>query len=189
MVQHLRPAIVMMLLFTLLTGLAYPFAITGIAQVVFPAQANGSLITRNNVVIGSSLIGQNFAAPKYFWPRPSATSTPYDAANSTGSNLGPTSQKLVDRVKTDITKLKNIGITGDLPADAVTASASGLDPDISPANALEQVARVAKARSLPEDKLKALVDQNTQGALLGILGEPRVNVLQLNLALDAAGTN
>jgi K+-transporting ATPase ATPase C chain len=189
MVQHLRPAIVMMLLFTLLLGIIYPFAITGASQVVFPAQANGSLISRNNVVIGSSLIGQNFTAPKYFWGRPSATGTPYDASNSSGSNLGPTSQKLVDRVKGDIAKLRSNGITGDVPADAVTTSASGIDPDISPANALEQVARVAKARNLTEDKVRAVLDQNTQGALLGILGEPRVNVLELNLALDAAGTN
>ncbi|MDB5562079.1 MAG: kdpC [Hyphomicrobiales bacterium] len=190
MVQHLRPAIVMTLLFTLLVGIIYPFAITGAAQVVFPAQANGSLITKNNVVVGSSLIGQNFADPKYFHPRPSATGDIlYNASNSSGSNLGPTSQKLVDRVKGDVVKLRSDGVTAGVPADAVTTSASGLDPHISPANALDQVARVAKARNLPADKVKVLVDQNTEGALLGILGEPRVNVLQLNLALDAAGTN
>lgn len=190
--QHLRPALVMIVLFTLVTGLAYPFAMTGIAQVIFPAQANGSLITKNGVVVGSSLIGQVFTSDKYFHPRPSATtnatdtnkSEPYNAANSGASNYGATSQKLIDRVKADIEALRGAGITGAIPADAVTTSASGLDPHISPDYAILQVPRVAKARDLPVERVRALVDESIQGRFLGLFGEPRVNVLLLNLKLD-----
>ncbi|MBP0582255.1 potassium-transporting ATPase subunit KdpC [Labrys sp. LIt4] len=197
MLIHLRPAIVMMALFTLLLGILYPLAITGIAQVALPGQANGSLITSNNMVIGSSLIGQNFTSDRYFQGRPSATSgtdpndasktvsQPYNASNSTGSNLGPTSKALADRVAASVEALRKQGVTGAVPADAVTTSASGLDPDISPADAALQIQRVAKARNLPEADVKALVDNHTSGRLFGVIGEPRVNVLALNLALDA----
>jgi len=189
----IRPALVLTLLFTLLTGLLYPLAITGIGQALLPAQANGSLITRGGVIVGSSLIGQTFAAERYFQGRPSATSAadpadasktvdaPYNAAASTGSNLGPASKALLEAVEA---RAKAIG-PGAQPADLVTASASGLDPHISPAGALAQVARVGRARSLPEAQVRALVDRRTEGRDLGILGEPRVNVLTLNLALDA----
>jgi potassium-transporting ATPase KdpC subunit len=200
MVQHFRPAIVLIVLMTLLTGVIYPFAITGFANVVFPHRAGGSMIMRDGAVIGSSLIGQNFTSDKYFHGRPSATNTPdpkdptktvdapYNAANSSGSNLGPTSQALVDRVKGDMESWRKEGVTGPIPADAVTTSASGLDPHISPAFALLQVARVAKARNLPEDKVRALVMGAVEGRALGIIGEPRVNVLELNLALDGLPT-
>jgi potassium-transporting ATPase KdpC subunit len=200
MVQHFRPAIVLIVLMTLLTGVIYPFAITGFANVVFPHRAGGSMIMRDGAVIGSSLIGQNFTSDKYFRGRPSATNTPdpkdptktvdapYNAANSSGSNLGPTSQALVDRVKGDMESWRKEGVTGPIPADAVTTSASGLDPHISPAFALLQVARVAKARNLPEDKVRALVMGAVEGRALGIIGEPRVNVLELNLALDGLPT-
>jgi K+-transporting ATPase ATPase C chain len=200
MLSQIRPAIVLLALFTLLTGLAYPLAITGIAQIVAPYKANGSMLPVGGPFVGSELIGQNFAADKYFHSRPSATQAqdpahpddptktidaPYNAANSTGSNLGPTSQKLIDRVKADVAAKRAAGATGPIPADSVTTSASGLDPHISPENALAQVAAVAKARNLPEDKVRALVEANTAGRVLGFVGEPRVNVLRLNMALDA----
>jgi potassium-transporting ATPase KdpC subunit len=185
MLQLIRPAVAMTVLFTLLLGLAYPYAMLGLGQAAFPAQANGSLITRDGAVVGSALIGQNFAEPRYFWPRPSAAGNGYDAANSSGSNLGPTSQKLMDRIGGTIQSLNAAGMTGPLPGDAVTASGSGLDPDISPAYAALQVARVAAARTLPEDQVAALVAANTEGPMLGFMGETRVNVLRLNLALDA----
>lgn len=197
MLAHLRPAIVMVVLFTALTGLAYPLAVTGIAQTIMPALAGGSLIESKGNVIGSSLIGQNFTSEKYFHPRPSATSAPdpadasktvdapYNAGNSSGSNLGPTSQKLIDRVKGDVETLRAEGVSQPIPADAVTSSASGLDPHISPQNATTQIDRVAKARGLAPDVVNRVVAQQTQGRLFGLIGEPRVNVLRLNLALDA----
>ena len=200
MLSQIRPAIVLLALFTLLTGFVYPMAITGVAQALLPYQANGSLLQVGENPVGSALIGQNFASDKYFHSRPSATQTqdpahpddssntidaPDNAANSTGSNLGPTSQKLLDRVKADVAAKQAAGWTGPIPADSVTTSASGLDPHISPVNALAQVATVSKARNLPEDKVRALVEANTEGRVLGFVGEPRVNVLQLNMALDA----
>ena len=196
MLQHLRPALVLIVLFSVLTGLVYPLAITGVAQLAMPYLANGSLIEKNGAVVGSALIGQAFKSDRYFHPRPSATTdadpsdatktidAPYNATNSSGSNLGPTSQKLVDRVKGGVAAWRGFAGPGPVPADAVTTSASGLDPDISPANALGQVASVAKARGLPEEKVRALVEGKIEGRVLGLIGEPRVNVLQLNLALD-----
>ncbi len=196
MLSHLRPAIVMIVLFTALTGIAYPLAITGIAQAVLTGPASGSLVTRNGVVVGSTLVGQNFATDRYFQGRPSATSAPdpkdasktvdapYNAANSSGSNLGPTSQKLIDRVKASVAALGG-SPAKPVPADAVTTSASGLDPDISPAYAMLQVARIADARKLPVEKVQSLVTESTNGTSL--FGEKTVNVLGLNLALDAAG--
>ena len=181
MMGFLRPALVMVGGFSLLLGLAAPLAMTGIAQAVFPVQANGSLIERNGSVIGSALLGQNFAEPRYFQPRPSATSAgPYDAAASGASNLGPTSAALLDAVKERVAANGGAGV----PADAATASGSGLDPHISPENAARQVARVARARSLPEARIAALLAEHIEGRAFGLLGEPRVNVLQLNLALD-----
>ncbi len=185
----LRPALVLTILFALLLGLAYPLALTGIGQVVFPAQANGSLLRDGNKLVGSALIGQTFASDRYFQGRPSAAGKGYDGLASSGSNLGPSAQALVDRIKPDIAKARSQGATGALPADLVTASASGLDPDISPASAQLQVARVARARGLPEAQLRALVIAATQYPLLGFLGEERVNVLALNRQLDRIGAN
>jgi K+-transporting ATPase ATPase C chain len=201
MLREIRPAIVVLLALTLITGLAYPLAMTGIANVVFPYRAQGSLIEQNGTVVGSEFIGQLFTADKYFHGRPSATTAtdpndstktvpaPYNAANSGGSNLGPSNKALIDRVQGDIDTLKKENPSASVPIDLVTTSASGLDPDISPEGALFQVPRIAKARNLPEDRVRQLVEDNTQGRFLGLLGEPRVNVLLLNLALDrlAAG--
>ena len=185
--KQLMIAIKATLLLTVLTGLLYPLAITGISQVMFPHQANGSLVTVNGKVVGSELIGQNFAKPEYFQPRPSAAGNDgYDPTASSGSNYGPTNQKLVDRVKASIDKFRkdNPDYTGPLPADLVTASASGLDPHLSPDSASAQAARVAKARGVSTDQVSQLIAQQTEGPDLGVLGEPRVNVLKLNLALD-----
>jgi len=200
MLRQIRPAIVLLLALTLITGLVYPLAITGIAGVIFPRQAQGSLIEKDGKVVGSALIGQEFKDDKYFHGRPSATtapdpndstktvSAPYNAANSGGSNLGPTSKALADRVKDDVEKLKAENPSQPVPVDLVTTSASGLDPDISPEAALFQVPRVAKARNMPEDRVRELVTQNTKGRFAALLGEPRVNVLEINLALDAAAS-
>jgi len=185
--SQLRPAIVSLAIFTLLTGVLYPLVITGIAQVIFPHQANGSLIVNNGQVVGSQLIGQQFDDPRYFWGRLSATSPyPYNAASSSGSNLAPSNPALLDEVKARIAALQAADPVSraPIPVDLVTSSGSGLDPDISVAAALYQIPRVAKARGLSEGVVKAVVDQNTQGQQLGVLGEPRVNVLELNLALD-----
>lgn len=186
--SSLRPAIVMTILFAILLGIVYPLAMTGIGQTLFPSQANGSLVRDGaGKVIGSTVAGQAFTSDRYFQTRPSAAGKGYDGQASSGSNLGPTSQALVDRIKPDVEKRRSEGVTGAVPADLVTASGSGLDPDLSPAAALSQVARVASVRGLPEDTVRALVRGHTEGPLLGFLGEERVNVLALNQALDRAG--
>ena len=185
--SQLGPALRINLFLTILLGVGYPLAITGICQVVFPHQANGSLITQGDKVVGSELIGQNFAKPEYFHPRPSAAGNDgYDPTSSGGSDYGPTNQKLIDRVKASVEKFhqENPDYNGPIPADLLTASGSGLDPHISPASAEAQVARVARARGIPVDQLETVVAQYTQPPSLGLLGEPRVNVLKLNLALD-----
>lgn len=196
MLSHLRPALVMLALFVALLGIAYPVTITVIAEAALPRQAGGSLVKKDGVVVGSALIGQSFTSERYFQGRPSATSAvdpndssktvdaPYNAASSSGSNLGPTSQKLIERVTADVKAMKEAGSVS-VPADSVTTSASGLDPHISPQNAANQIARIAKARNVPEVKVRELVAAQTEGRLFGFIGEPRVNVLNLNLALDA----
>ena len=200
MLQQLRPAIVSVIVLTVLTGLIFPGVITAIAAVAFPRHANGSLIEKDGKVIGSELIGQSFTKPGYFHGRPSATtepdpkdpsksvSAPYNAANSAGSNAGPTAKSLIERVQGDVKALKEENPNAPVPIDLVTTSASGLDPDISPAAALFQVPRVAKERGLPEERVRELVAQHTRGRFLGAIGEPTVRVLQLNLALDGLKT-
>jgi K+-transporting ATPase ATPase C chain len=197
MLEHLRPALVMIVAFTLLTGIAYPLAITGIAQVTMSSAANGSLIIKDGKVIGSSLVGQPFTNDKYFRPRPSATTdtdpndptktvdAPYNGAASVASNLGPLTEKLLDRVEADIESLRGGGVSGPIPIDAVTASASGLDPHISRETAMMQAPRVAKARNMADARVRELIESKVEARALGILGEPRINVLMLNLALDA----
>jgi potassium-transporting ATPase KdpC subunit len=201
MLKEFRPAIVLLLAFTVLTGLVYPLVITGVAEVAFPDQAHGSLIEKDGKVIGSALIGQEFASNRYFHGRPSATvgpdpadpsktiAAPYNAANSGGSNLGPTSKALIERMSADVAKLKKEKPGSRVATDLVTTSASGLDPDITPEAAYFQVPRVAKARNLAENDLRQLVALQVRGRTLGIFGEPRVNVLALNLALDGVGTH
>jgi potassium-transporting ATPase KdpC subunit len=200
MLREIRPAIILLVALTLITGLAYPLAMTGLAQVLFPQQANGSMIEKDGKIVGSVLIGQVFADDKYFHGRPSATNAPdpkdatktvdapYNAANSMGSNLGPTNKALIERVKGDVDKLKEENPSAPVPIDLVTTSGGGLDPHISPEAAFFQVPRIAKARNLPVDRLRQLVGQHVEGRTLGFLGEPRVNVLALNMALDRAAT-
>jgi len=198
MLKEIRPAITFIVTLTLITGVAYPFAMTGIAGLVFPSQAAGSLVEQGGKVVGSSVMGQEFKADNYFHSRPSSTmgpdpkdptktvSAPYNAANTGGSNYGATSKALMDRVKSDVEALKKENPSAAVPTDLVTTSGSGLDPDISPEGAMFQVPRVAKARNMSEERVRQLVEQHTEGRVLGLLGEPHVNVLLLNLALDAA---
>ena len=198
MLREIRPAFVFIVALTVITGVVYPFVVTGIARVAFPYQAQGSLLERDGKVIGSALIGQQFTSDRYFHGRPSATvapdpndasktvPAPYNAANSGGSNLGPTNKALIERVQADLEKLKRENSSAEVATDLVTASGSGLDPDISPAAALFQVPRVARARNLPEDRVRELVQKQIEDRLFGLLGDPRVNVLALNLALDSA---
>jgi potassium-transporting ATPase KdpC subunit len=198
MLKEIRPAIVLILALTIITGLIYPFVMTGIAGAIFPYQAQGSMIEQDGKIIGSALIGQEFTSDKYFHGRPSATvapdpndstktvPAPYNAANSGGSNLGPTNKALIERVQGDVDKLKQENASADVPIDLVTTTGGGLDPHISPAAALFQVPRVAKVRNMPEDCVRQLVEEHVEGRALGLLGEPRVNVLALNLALDRA---
>ena len=186
-ITALRPAIVMTILFALLVGIAYPWAMTGLGQAIFPRAANGSLIEADGKVIGSTVIGQAFTSDRYFQTRPSAAGKGYDGLASSGSNLGPAAQALVDRVKPDIAKRRAEGVAGAIPADLVTASASGLDPDLSPAAARAQIARVARVRGMAPAAVATLVDSHVDHPLLGVLGEERVNVLALNRALDRAG--
>ena len=201
MLKEIRPAIVLLVALTLITGVIYPFAMTGIARVIFPTQSQGSLVEENGRIVGSALIGQQFQSDRYFHGRPSATvapdpndptktvPAPYNAANSGGSNLGPTNKSLIERVQGDMDRLQQENPSAEVPIDLVTTSGGGLDPHISPAAALFQVPRVAKTRNMSEDSVRRLVDEHVEGRTLGILGEPRVNVLALNLALDRAAAH